>query len=231
MPEPTFDLERAAQEAWSLFDRAFASMEPLAEFMETLTRTALAKHGKLRTSDFEALKPELLKNLVTLPEPVIGSCFGFGVGVLEDITYCMPALERDGSSIHDASHNLDPTSDTFYDYSELDWLAPFQRDVSHVFGPYIDLGGTNRFTITATVPVQVDDQFIGKLGVDVGLEAYERSLVPLLDRAPGSLSVLNAENRVVVSNDAARPTGSLPTVDPNHLAPCGDHGWHMYYLP
>lgn len=231
MSDTNFDPRLAAEEAWSLFDLAFSSMEPLAEFVESLAKSALAKNGKLRTEDFAALKSELLKNLVALPEPVIGSCFGFGVGVLEDITYCMPALERDGSSIHDASHNLDPTSDTFYDYSELDWLAPFQRDVSHVYGPYIDLGGTNRFTITATMPVQVDDQFIGKLGVDVALEAYERSLVPLLDRASGSLAVLNAENRVVVSNDAARPTGSLPTVDPNHLTPCGDYGWHLYYLP
>ncbi|WP_449276964.1 cache domain-containing protein [Leucobacter sp. GX24907] len=231
MSETSFDLNHAASEAWSVFETAFSSMEPLAQFVETLTRNALERNGALRTSDFEALKPELLKNLVTLPEPVIGSCFGFGVGVLEDITYFMPGLERDASGVRDASHNLDPMSDTFYDYSELDWLAPFQRDFSHVQGPYIDLGGTNKFTITASLPVQVDEQFIGKLGVDVGLEAYERSLVPLLDRAPGSLAILNAENRVVVSNDAARPTGSLPTVDPNHLTPCGDFGWHLYYLP
>lgn len=231
MTETDFDVVQAAETAWAVFAEAFESTASITALIETLAQEALRKRQTLRSSDFDALKPHLLKELANLPETVIGVCFTFAVDVLEDVKYFMPALERDGSSVYDGTHDLDPESDTFYDYSLLDWLTPSSREKPYAHGPYIDLGGTNKFTITTSSPVHTEDRFLGVVGVDVALESYERSLVQTLDHAPGSFSVLNAEKRVVVSNDAGRAIGTLLSVDDTELIPCGPYGWSVLHLP
>lgn len=231
MPESTFDLDWAADQVWALLEQAFTKSVALCDAAEELAHDALAVRGQLYSSDFETLNYHLLKELAALPSTAICATFMFEVGVLQDVDYFMPSLMRDGLTISEGKHDLDPSSDTFYDYSLLDFIALPFRATPYVHGPYIDLGGTNTFTITVSSPVHINGRFLGEACIDISLESYERSLVPILHRAPGSLSVLNAENRVVVSNDVGRPIGALIEVDEGILHPCGDLGWRMLYLP
>jgi hypothetical protein len=50
--------------------------------------------------------------------------------------------------------NLDPESIDLYDYLDMDWFTIPQREGRpHVYGPYIDFSGADRYVVTMTVPV------------------------------------------------------------------------------
>ena len=93
--------------------------------------------------------------------------------------------------------------------------------------------------LTCATPVVVDDRFLGVAGADVVLGRFEDELLPpLLDLAEPAVLV-NAERRVIASNDARWTTGeklkTMPAVGADgwwSTAPVTDDlGWLLAVRP
>jgi hypothetical protein len=98
----------------------------------------------------------------------------------------------------------------------MDWfLAGLLERRRFASGPLIDLPCGSACVLTCATPVVVDDRFLGVAGADVALGRFEDDLLPpLLDLAVPAVLV-NAERRVIASNDARWTTGeklkAMPT--------------------
>ncbi|PJJ56579.1 hypothetical protein CLV56_0788 [Mumia flava] len=99
--------------------------------------------------------------------------------------------------------NFDRSSIDVYDYVEMEWFQYGADGPDRVaYGPYFDYSGSERYVITATVPVEIEGRFVGVVGVDLLFEELERRLVAALRRAEFEAVVVNAERRVIVANTA-----------------------------
>src|SRR5919204_6432809 len=95
-----------------------------------------------------------------------------------------------------------------YDYLDMEWFTNAQRlGRRTVFGPYVDYTGADHYVLTLTIPV-VDDRFLGVVGVDIRMSAYEPELLAILKQIPGEAVLVNAERRVIVANSPRWVVGS-----------------------
>ncbi len=106
--------------------------------------------------------------------------------------------------------SLDPASDNFLDYTRQSWFTvPRDTGRRHLNGPYVDYLCTDEYTLTFTVPVQRNGSFAGVVGADIYVREVERLLLPKLRALGGRAALVNAQGRVIVSNNARQATGSL----------------------
>ena len=193
-------------------------------------RTVLATGGPLTPSRIDALAP-LLADLLRRPEQL---AVGAGVILEPDLLPYQPLrLEwwqlLDGNLVP-LNADLNRECLGFYDYAGADWFSvPRRTGRPHVLGPYVDVHGTQHYTLTLTLPVQVGDTFVGVAGADVPLQRFEARVLSLV--APADDFVLtNAEHRVVLSTSAGTPPGSLfpPSERSRALDPLG---WGVHLPP
>lgn len=105
--------------------------------------------------------------------------------------------------------NFDRSSIDVYDYVEMEWFHFLPGERTRVtYGPYVDYSGAELYIITATVPVEVEGEFIGVVGVDLLFEELEGRLVDVLRRADTEAVVINAERRVIAANSGRWVQGS-----------------------
>ncbi|HET6286952.1 MAG TPA: cache domain-containing protein [Amycolatopsis sp.] len=105
--------------------------------------------------------------------------------------------------------SLDPDSENFLDYTRQSWFTvPRDTGRRHLNGPYVDYLCTDEYTLTFTVPVQRDGEFAGVVGADIYVREVERLLQPKLRALGGRAALVNAQGRVIVSNNARQATGS-----------------------
>lgn len=107
--------------------------------------------------------------------------------------------------------NLDPASESFRDYTTLEWWrVPIRTRKSHITGPYVDYLCTDDYTLTLTTPVYLDNvNFIGVLGVDIYVKTIEKTLLSKLRLIGNPATLINSAGRVIVSTDAHLAAGSL----------------------
>jgi hypothetical protein len=139
--------------------------------------------------------------------------------------------------------NLDPESIDLYDYLDMDWFTIPQREGRpHVYGPYIDFSGADRYVVTMTVPVTdapaagepepggpatgvpatVGREFLGVAGADIRMSHLEPELLAILRSVPAPAVLVTAERRVVAAwSPRTRRTGSPAPGCPG----CG--GWRL----
>ncbi len=111
--------------------------------------------------------------------------------------------------------NFDPTSIDVYDYLQMDWYQLAQRGQARVaYGPYVDYSGSDMYTITATVPVVADGDFLGVAGADLVVGQVERKLIEVLRQSPDDAVVVNTERRVIAANTPRWIVGSLLSAMP-----------------
>lgn len=127
---------------------------------------------------------------------------------------------------------LDPDSLEFYDYARAAWFqGPRETGRRHVVGPYVDFGGTDRYMLTLTLSVRSDGLFLGVVGADVPAALLETRLLPALAALDDDAALLNAEQRVIVSNSnsAGSLSGSLLTAvaAPGTLHPVPGLPWRL----
>lgn len=102
----------------------------------------------------------------------------------------------------------DEHAESFRDYTTLEWWrVPATKAVPHITGPYVDYLCTDDYTLTLTMPAEVDGEFAGVVGADLYVNDIERVLLPAVRGAGPTASLVNASGRVVVS--AQHATGSL----------------------
>lgn len=93
------------------------------------------------------------------------------------------------------------------DLQRLEWFrVPAQTLERHIAGPFVDYLCSNEITLTASIPVMLEDQFVGVLCADVLVASLENLLMPLLARLDGAV-VVNSNGRVVVSVHPEYETG------------------------
>lgn len=106
--------------------------------------------------------------------------------------------------------NLDPRLPDFYDYTSAEWFRlPRDSGSRSVDGPYVDVRGTNEYTVTVAVPVTRNDTFLGVAAADLYLSGLEKRLLPILHRVSNPVLLSNASGRVIVSTDSRLLPGQL----------------------
>jgi hypothetical protein len=127
--------------------------------------------------------------------------------------------------------DLRPSSLGFYDYASADWFdVPRRTGRRHVVGPYVDVHGTGRYLLTLTTPVVVDGRFLGVVGADVPVSAFESRLLRELGPHDGAFVLVDDEDRVVLSTSPRWLTGCFWHGDagsPDPLEPVPHLPWRL----
>ncbi|QUQ68046.1 cache domain-containing protein [Kutzneria sp. CA-103260] len=188
----------------AIVEDVFDRLKPVLVAVESL----LDEVEQVRAEDLDQVRPQVIDALGGL---VIGAGYVAAPHVLADQEY--------GFEWWTASENeqpeqlfisLEPGSANFLDYTRQSWFT-VARDTGrrHVNGPYVDYLCTDEYTLTFTVPVQRGGAFAGVVGADVFVREFERVLQPRLRHLGSRAALVNAQGRVIVSNSARLPTGSL----------------------
>lgn len=124
-------------------------------------------------------------------------------GVVEGHERCMVWFQRTPHGVRRLNLNFDPSDIDVYDYLDMEWFTMARdRRTPVVFGPYFDYSGSDRYVLTLSVPVLAGDRFLGVAGADVLAAGLEAAVLPALRRVPAQTVLVDAERRVVFSNNA-----------------------------
>ncbi|HTY28858.1 MAG TPA: hypothetical protein VMD51_12085, partial [Mycobacterium sp.] len=151
----------------------------------------------------------LLAELVAREHGVWGMGFVAAPFVVEGRERYMAWWQRHNERVARLRLNFDPTSIDVYDYLQMDWYQLAQRGQARVaYGPYVDYSGSDMYTITATIPVVADGDFLGVAGADLVVGQVERNLIEVLRQSPEDACVVNTERRVIAANTPRWIVGS-----------------------
>jgi hypothetical protein len=178
-------LERiAAAVATKIDHSAPVSAAALTEVVEPLAFAALAEH------------------------PVVGAGFVAHQGWLSDRDLFLAWWQ--GDEKQPLAERGVPLGHHVFDYTRHEWFeTPRATGVRHVTGPYVDYVCTDEYVLTATVPVVVDDRYVGVAGADTRLETFEQLMrEPLRDPSEaGDVVLVNSHDRCVVAADPLLRSG------------------------
>lgn len=135
----------------------------------------------------------------------------------------------DSGPEEDTHHVMDPDNENFYDYEAREFIAhPREHFEDWASGPYVDYGGVNDYTITISAPIVQEGRFLGVVAVDVRVADLEHRFSSWLAAIDGACVLLNAENRVVISNSVTYNVGDVvkPAAS-DQVVPLGILGWSM----
>ncbi len=188
----------------ALVEDVFGRLKPVLDGTEGL----LAASGGATADDLTRLRPQVFDVLGGL---VVGAGFISAPHTLADQEFGFEWwTETAGDGPARLIISLDPDSDDFLDYTRQSWFTvPRDTGRRHINGPYVDYLCTDEYTLTFTVPVQRGGKFAGVVGADIHVREVERLLQPKLRALGGRVALVNAQGRVIVSNNARQATGSL----------------------
>jgi DNA-binding FadR family transcriptional regulator len=175
------------------------------------TAPALAAGGT-----FDAVRSRIslagLQRIEAFPDFVKGMGVIAEVDVVPGHPYWIQWLQRTAAGpVADNHHVLDPAREDFYDYQSREFFDLPRRDHRPcAYGPYVDYGGVDDYILTVAVPILDEDTFYGVTCVDILVADLESWLSPLL-AAAGESYLLNAEQRVIISNSIAHGVGDVMT--------------------
>ena len=183
----------------------------LSSLMNPRLQARPARRGKLNQPKRSAhqtaiVTTELLESRQLLSAVIAGIDQDHGTDSTDEVT-------NDGTLDFYVNGTVSAT-ESFRDYTNLEWWrAPSSTLAQHITGPYVDYLCTDDYTLTLTAPVLFTSRMVGVVGADLYVNDIERALLPRVASIDGSATIVNASGRVVVSNDTARPTGSLLRLD------------------
>ncbi|GAA3445840.1 cache domain-containing protein [Planomonospora venezuelensis] len=174
------------------------------------------------SGDLAGLRPLLLPRLGGL---VSGIGFIAAPGLLADAPWYLEWWQEgpSGDPVR-LVRDMDPASSAFYDYSHWDWFSGPRSGEEHTLaGPYVDFLCTDEYSLTFSVPVRRDGEFLGVAAADVFVRRFEVAVLPVLRRVPGPAFLVNRQGRVVASTTARHLAGSVFRGAPATAAhPCRD---------
>ncbi|WP_336715509.1 cache domain-containing protein [Arthrobacter sp. USHLN218] len=203
-------LEAIAASVQGHLDAALAELSAAAAAACSLLAGAEQQGRRPVRADLAGIR-EKLQACLHRPEPPMD---GIGIAVaadyLADSAYWLEwwRLGR-GGGLEFVAHSLNPRRDAFYDYSSRSWFSsPAASGQTTVTGPYVDIGGTNAYTVTLSLPLITGAGFAGVAGADIPAARFERFLV-----GPGRglqpMVLANADLRVIASSSADHLPGAL----------------------
>lgn len=186
----------------TLVEDVFGRLKPVLAGAEGLLA------GAATADDLTRLRPQVFDVLGGL---VVGAGFVSAPNTLADqefgFEWWTDAVGADPAQL---IISLDPDSDNFLDYTRQSWFTvPRDTGRRHINGPYVDYLCTDEYTLTFTVPVRRGGSFAGVVGADIHVREVERMLQPKLRALGGRAALVNAQGRVIVSNNVRQATGSL----------------------
>ncbi len=105
---------------------------------------------------------------------------------------------------------MDPHRDDFYDYESREFIAhPRKNLLPWATGPYVDHGGVDDYLVTVSVPIVREGRFLGLAATDLLVADLERTFATWLAGAKDPCLLLNAEERVIVSNAVTHNVGDV----------------------
>lgn len=170
-------------------------------------------------ADLARLSSHLQGVLRDSESTVDGIGIATAAGYLEDCEYWLEWW-RKGSrgEVEFVVHSLNPEQDVFYDYASRVWFArPMGERRTIVTGPYVDMGGTNSYTLTVATPIEIAGEAIGVAGADVLASRFEPDLLRLgasVRSGSGSAEALGPRNRLLLANADGRVIGSASSEHP-----------------
>lgn len=147
---------------------------------------------------------------------------------------------RRGAAIAERTHSVDPNSESYYDYASLRWFRTAKdTGAPTLSGPFIDTWGSDDYTVTVSLPVTSESEFLGVLAADVDVRGFIESLTADLRKISTPLTLVNEADRVVVSTVPSlstglpiRPRSERGQADGPSLRrfPVSDYGWSLVSL-
>ncbi|MFD8733366.1 cache domain-containing protein [Streptomyces sp. NPDC059618] len=209
---PPTGIVRCSESIQAAVESVFSALAAL-EAAARARLSATAGRGRTPgTGDINALRPAIQALLREQGERFNGAGVVMGPDVLSDAAFHLEWWQhRAGErSPRPLRLNLDPRTETFYDYTFKPWFT-IPRDEGHgtVMGPYVDLHCAGLYILTFTRPLTVDGEFVGVVGADIPMTAFEQIVVPSLKQLGGESVVITSEGRVLAANTPTWAVGEL----------------------
>jgi len=234
-------LSVCARQLNSTVGTIFSQVRQLVNETVELWTRVLAEGRQPASKDLALLRPAIDAQLLAT------GAFGCGGGVIVE-PGCLADREMhlewwyltDGDKTLPLRPNFDRRRENFYDYTNMPWYArPRDSRNSSVEGPYVDLYGTNMYVLTFTMPIIVDDRFIGVAGLDLSLHNVEKMLIRSLMCLANEAVLISTEGRIIASNTANWMVGDLAPklLDPAPMKGVRlvleepEAGWSLIQLP
>jgi DNA-binding FadR family transcriptional regulator len=204
--------------------------------VQLLTTVAEDAAEPLAAGDGPAMiQQRVVRSLFSRLDDIEPATHGLGViaevGVVPGHPYWLDWWQRteNGSLERDTRHVMDPRRDDFYDYESREFIAgPRKTLLPWATGPYVDHGGVDDYLVTVSVPIARQGRFLGVAAADLLAADLERTFAPWLAGAGGPCLLLNAEDRVIVSNAATHNVGDVThTADRLEVTGLGLFGWSL----
>ena len=238
------DVQRAVGRLEARLDELFALLAAVQERVEAGLAASDADVPGLGYADLTGLlrtvaAPHCRAALATAPSVAGVGCVAQSPAEAGEAFAMVWWVSRNGV-VSEKRHDLNPTSDAFYDYRDAEWFSvPRSTGSPVVAGPYIDVWGTDDLTITAAVPLRAGGRTIGVVALDVATARFVDELTGALDLLPQDAVLVNADGRVVASTAPDLTTGlrltprsRAGTGEPSAArVPVGSQGWALVLAP
>ncbi|MFF3448441.1 cache domain-containing protein [Streptomyces sp. NPDC002667] len=209
---PPTGIVRCSESVQAAVESVFSALAVLEAAARARLSATVGKGRNPGTSDIAALRPAIQALLREQGERFNGAGVVMAPDALADAAYHLEWWQhRAGEKApRPLRLNLDPLTESFYDYTFKPWFV-IPRDEGHgtVMGPYVDLHCAGLYILTFTRPLTVHGEFVGVVGADVPMTAFEQIVVPPLKRLGGESVVITSEGRVLAANTPTWAVGEM----------------------
>lgn len=207
VPAPA-TIESLADSVTKLADEIYLSLTTIGTAL-TARWKGFTERQRLapRSTDLAPLRETILGELERRGKLFNGAGVVMADGVLTDHPRHLEWWLPDGQRL---ILELNPDSEYFYDYTEMDWFTvPRDQGRRWVQGPHLDYACTDEYVCTFSIPVTITSgTFLGIAGADVPVAAIEEALLPRFQAFGQRVVLVNSEGRVIIGTDPEFTTGS-----------------------
>jgi len=110
------------------------------------------------------------------------------------------------------SLDLDQATQQRLDFRTFEWFkTPVAEGKAYIHGPYVDYICNTSLTLTAAVPVVIDDKVLGVAALDILVSRVEEELLPLCGKE--KIILTNPDGRIIFSTNPRLRIGELFKAD------------------